>query len=124
MDRNIDERHHAGDGDRARRRNVPQPQQRRERSKHQSRGGEGEIADQAVRADGCERIAPDHRKAGDDHCRACRAPRRKPFLEHERCQRETAERGTGGLDHPAMGERHEEEPRITQERERRAAEQR
>src|SRR5437764_395287 len=52
------------------------------------------------------------------------APRRKPFLEHERCQRETAERGTGGLDHPAMGERHEEEPRITQERERRAAEQR
>src|SRR5947207_1865286 len=47
-----------------------------------------------------------------------------PAPAKARCQRETAERGTGGLDHPAMGERHEEEPRITQERERRAAEQR
>jgi hypothetical protein len=34
MDRDLDKRDHAGDRDRARRRNVPAPQQRRERREH------------------------------------------------------------------------------------------
>ena len=77
-----------------------------------------------MHADRCERVAADHAKSCDNDRGARRALRRQLLLEHQRRQREPSERGAGGLDHPAVGERHEEEAGIAQERQRRAAEQR
>src|SRR5262245_46176113 len=68
--------------------------------------------------------APITGEPGDDDERAYRAPCRQLLLQHQRCQHQPAKRGAGGLDHAAMGERHEQETGIAQERERRPADER
>src|SRR6476619_1407538 len=74
-----------------------------------------------MRPDGGQSLGTDHREAGDDDSGADRALDRQLFLEYEARQREAAERRTGGLDDAAMGERHEQEAGIAEERTRRPA---
>ena len=63
-------------------------------------------------------------EAGDHDARSRGALRRQLLLQHHGHEQEPAERGAGGLDHPAVGERHEQEAGIAEQGERQAAEQR
>src|SRR5262249_57996450 len=74
VDWNIEQRYYAGDRDRPRRRDMPEPQQGREAREHQPGGDEGQIADKAMRPAGGERIPADHYKPGAEDRGPCGAP--------------------------------------------------
>ncbi len=72
-------------------------------------------------ADGGERFGADHGEADHDDRGPDRARGRELFLQHHGREQKPAERGAGGLDHAAMGERHEEKAGIAEQRERQPA---
>ena len=53
-----------------------------------------------------------------------RALHRQLFLEHQGREQKAAERGAGGLDHAAVGQRDEQKAGVAEQRERRPAEER
>ena len=124
MDRDVAEGEHAHDRGGAHRIDAPQPQQHGEEREHHSRGGEGEVAEQPVGADGRDRLAADHGKADHDDQRTVDARPRQMLLEHHCCEKHPREGGAGRLDDAAMAERHQEEAGGAHHREARSAEHR